>query len=328
MADLRTLKQDEILHAERLDELYSDYHEEFIDRHEIESLITGLNDHVVVAEEDDKIVGASSYFLDNHKAELSNFIVDSDYRGRGIGNQLVEYCIEEIKSYEPSLYFACCTTEHLGSQKIFSEHGMTPLALWRNSSPISFENHRASLLLLGGFNKTGVIRPSSVPDHNDELAENVLKTTGFRDYRVTGKERYKGSFRWTQFDIRDDKSIFQVFSDQHCYARNSGTPEEFFHELDTVLDQKDNEYVRVEIDSALGLPETITQALPDFTSSGFSPQWLWTGNRHGDALMLEKYEETSSKIKLLPEFAEFLDWTGHSYKIVEEENNGLKAKLG
>lgn len=326
MTDLRTLEGHETGHAGRIHEIYTSQYDSFLERDEIESIIYSLNDNMVVAEEDEEIVGAASYFVDRQIAELSNFIVDEEYRGQGIGKKLAEYCIDRSKGYDPALYFACCTTEHVGSQKIFSDLGMNPLGVWKNIGPAS-DQGRDSLVLLAGFNGKRNVKPLSVSNEGEQLAETVLEETGFRNNRILEEKSYDGDLKWSSFDIRGEKTVFQVFSDRPVYARNSGTTQDFVDEVEQSLSNKDRDYVRIEIESCLGLPETITNLLPEFTLSGFAPNWLWTGNNQEDALMIEKDNGEKSEAELIPAFTDLLDKTGHEYRVLEEEVGSVKTEI-
>ena len=59
------------------------------------------NNNYFIAKIDNKIVGVVGYKLwenGNTKPEVISLVVDKNYQGRGVGFDLVKFCLEEIKS--------------------------------------------------------------------------------------------------------------------------------------------------------------------------------------------------------------------------------------
>ena len=103
-------------------------HDETWTRYDIEKSWINLNNHCYVAESEGKIVGG--YILKpnqpgygNHIANAS-YLVDTKFRGGGIGNKLCEHSIDAAKSHGyRGMQFNLVVSTNIGAIKIWKRHG-------------------------------------------------------------------------------------------------------------------------------------------------------------------------------------------------------------
>ena len=87
------------------------------------------SDHafVMVAEQDNKIAGFAVFYLTPPESELPDIVVSPEYRGQGLGRQLLTHCFDELRAKSIETIFlevrvsntpARTLYEHLGFESI------------------------------------------------------------------------------------------------------------------------------------------------------------------------------------------------------------------
>lgn len=97
---------------------------------EIEALMHQRPECVIVAIEEDKVVGYATYHIntENSMGMVSNNAVDPDYQGKGIGSALINAVISKIR--DAGMRFAIVSTfEHdTAARHVYEKHGFKEIA--------------------------------------------------------------------------------------------------------------------------------------------------------------------------------------------------------
>jgi len=97
---------------------------------EIENFCKNNLNKVLVAEEDNKIVGYATYYLDKDRkvGTVGNNAVHPDFRGRGIGSALHKSVLEELKKADMKIAVVSTLEVDKPAQHIYEKHGFKELA--------------------------------------------------------------------------------------------------------------------------------------------------------------------------------------------------------
>jgi ribosomal-protein-alanine N-acetyltransferase len=85
----------------------------------------------MVAEHEDRVVGFMIYELHNTRIHVLNFAVASDYRRRGVGNQMVAKLIAKLSSQRRSRIVLEVRETNLPAQLFFRQNGFRAISVLR-----------------------------------------------------------------------------------------------------------------------------------------------------------------------------------------------------
>ena len=116
---------------------------------EVHRKFEGKSRIIYIVEYDNIICGSVSYLVFNRVAYIASILVDINYRRRGIGSYMIQYCIDTI---ETPIYLQCCHElktfyERLGFFRVGLFH--TPSELSRFRSPSLY------LMVINGIRRVG-----------------------------------------------------------------------------------------------------------------------------------------------------------------------------
>jgi len=78
------------------------------------------------SEDKDKIVGTIGLSIDKDdptSAEINTFSVDQDYRNRGIGTELIKYCLSKVKDYNLKRLYLVTTNYMTSAVSLYQKFG-------------------------------------------------------------------------------------------------------------------------------------------------------------------------------------------------------------
>lgn len=84
---------------------------------------------IIVAEEDGVIAGYSVFYLTPPESELPDIVVEEGYRGRGLGRQLLEYSIGELKSRGIETVFLEVRVSNTPARTIYEHMGFEEIGV-------------------------------------------------------------------------------------------------------------------------------------------------------------------------------------------------------
>ncbi|MBE5911586.1 ribosomal protein S18-alanine N-acetyltransferase [Pseudobutyrivibrio sp.] len=84
---------------------------------------------VIVAEEEGIIVGYSVFYLTPPESELPDIVVKETCRGRGLGRQLLEYSIKELKSRGIETIFLEVRVSNMPARSLYEHMGFEEIGI-------------------------------------------------------------------------------------------------------------------------------------------------------------------------------------------------------
>ena len=81
---------------------------------------------------DNKVVGYIIYSIVLDESEILNIVVDSSYRGKTFGTQLLNYAIEDIKSKKCSSIFLEVAKKNIIAEKLYLKFGFIEYNIRKN----------------------------------------------------------------------------------------------------------------------------------------------------------------------------------------------------
>lgn len=313
--DLRTLSENETGYTDDLFHLSANVYgnQDWLKKENISERIRDPESDVIVAE-DKEVMGTVTYRADKQIAEISHLIVDSDKRKNGVGSRLANYCKEEIDELNSDMYLASCTLEHLGSQVIFHELGMEPVAFFKNLTSVSLNSSKDSNLIMAGYNAEKQQEEITIPEDYRPLAQEVIESTGFEEFRdFNTTSGYKGNLNWYSREINSEQAIFSVMPGG--IKGDIGLLRQEVAEAKRLYD-----YVRLQVDASVGLPKTILDEFVEFNVTGYAPLWPLSNSDFRDSLMLEEIDGDSGKIHILDENIGFLENVDYEFSLQNSED--------
>jgi len=97
---------------------------------EIENFCKNNLDKVLVAEENSKVVGYATYYLDKDRkiGTVGNNAVHPDFRGRGIGSALHKEVLEELKKADMEIALVSTLEIDKPAQHVYEKHNFKEFA--------------------------------------------------------------------------------------------------------------------------------------------------------------------------------------------------------
>ena len=87
------------------------------------------NFYGVVCEEDEIVVGYVGAIYDNWDGEILNIAVDENFRGKGIGEKLMQSVIDFLTHNKKEKLFLEVRRSNLIAQSLYSKLGFTPIGI-------------------------------------------------------------------------------------------------------------------------------------------------------------------------------------------------------
>lgn len=83
------------------------------------------NDILLIAEDDEKIIGfmMSRFHEPTKEAIIDNIFVSEDWRGRGVGTELVKECLKQLKEKGTNYVYCTITTDNTPTIEFLKKNG-------------------------------------------------------------------------------------------------------------------------------------------------------------------------------------------------------------